>query len=44
MRLREYSKVDINFVREFLLEFENWTTKEVIKNATKYLSKEGFEK
>jgi 3-methyladenine DNA glycosylase AlkD len=36
--LREYSKIDSNFVREFLSEFENWTTKEVIRNATKYFN------
>jgi 3-methyladenine DNA glycosylase AlkD len=36
--LREYSKIDIDFVREFLSEFENWTTKEVIRNATKYFN------
>jgi 3-methyladenine DNA glycosylase AlkD len=36
--LREYSKIDTNFVREFLSEYENWTTKEVIRNATKYFN------
>lgn len=36
--LREYSKIDSNFVREFLSEFENWTTNEVIRNATKYFN------
>lgn len=37
--LREYSKFDHNFVVGFLSEFENWTTKEVVRNATKYLKK-----
>ena len=36
--LREYSKIDSAFVREFLSEFENWTTNEVIRNATKYFN------
>jgi len=35
--MREYSKIDSDFVRIFLSEYENWTTKEVIRNATKYL-------
>jgi len=35
--LREYSKVDKEFVEKFLSDNENYTTKEVIKNATKYL-------
>jgi 3-methyladenine DNA glycosylase AlkD len=35
--LREYSKIDSNFVTKFLSDFENWTTKEVIRNATKYI-------
>jgi 3-methyladenine DNA glycosylase AlkD len=37
--LREYSKIDSVFVKRFLIENENWTTKEVIKNATKYIDK-----
>ena len=37
--LREYSKIDLSFVTRFLIEYENWTTKEVIKNATKYINK-----
>ena len=37
--LREYSKIDSDFVKRFLIENENWTTKEVIKNATKYFDK-----
>lgn len=37
--LREYSKIDKNFVTGFLSEFENWTTKEVVRNATKYIKK-----
>ena len=36
--MREYSKVDIDFVLKFLFDFNNYTTKEVIKNATKYLN------
>ena len=35
--LREYSKKDSGFVTRFLVENENWTTKEVLKNATKYI-------
>ncbi len=35
--LREYSKIDIDFVSKFLSEFEHWTTKEVVRNATKYM-------
>lgn len=35
--LREYSRVDMQFVKSFLEEHAQWTTKEVIKNATKYL-------
>ena len=35
--LREYSKIDSDFVTKFLSDFENWTTKEVIRNATKYI-------
>ena len=34
--LREYSKVDTKFVTDFLENHKDWTTKEVIKNATKY--------
>ena len=37
--LREYSKIDPSFVTRFLYEYENWTTKEVIKNATKNINK-----
>jgi 3-methyladenine DNA glycosylase AlkD len=37
--LREYSKKDAGFVTKFLDENKNWTTKEVIKNATKYIDK-----
>ncbi len=36
--LREYSKVDSNLVTTFLEEHKDWVTKEVGKNATKYLS------
>lgn len=35
--LREYSKIDTKFVRDFLEQFSDWTTKEVINNATKYI-------
>ncbi len=35
--LREYSKINREFVLSFLSEFEEWTTREVIKNATKYI-------
>lgn len=34
--LREYSKVDKKFVTTFLNDHKDWTTQEVIKNATKY--------
>lgn len=37
--LREYSRSDIHFVMKFLEQYEAWTTKEVIKNATKYIKK-----
>lgn len=37
--LREYSKINRDFVIAFLSDFENWTTKEVIKNARKYIDK-----
>ena len=37
--LREYSKIDSGFVTRFIVENENWTTKEVLKNATKYIKK-----
>lgn len=37
--LREYSKIDSGFVTRFLDDNEIWTTKEVIKNATKYINK-----
>jgi len=36
--LREYSKINSDFVVKFLSEYENWTTKEVIRNATKYIN------
>lgn len=35
--LREYSKTDTNFVTDFLEKHKDWITKEVIKNATKYI-------
>lgn len=35
--LREYSKTDPAFVKDFLEQFKAWTTKEVISNATKYI-------
>jgi 3-methyladenine DNA glycosylase AlkD len=35
--LRQYSKINEKLVIEFLERNKNWTTKEVIKNATKYL-------
>jgi 3-methyladenine DNA glycosylase AlkD len=35
--LREYSKIDDTFVTGFLEKYSDWTTKEVIKNATKYI-------
>lgn len=37
--LRQYSKIDETFVIDFLEKHKAWTTKEVIKNATKYLPK-----
>lgn len=37
--LREYSKIDSDFVTIFLSDFENWTTKEVIRNASKHIKK-----
>ena len=37
--LREYSKFDSDFTTRFLYEYENWTTKEVVKNATKHIKK-----
>ncbi len=37
--LREISRTDSGFVTRFLKEHENWTTNEVIKNATKYMFK-----
>lgn len=37
--LREYSRIDKDFVTAFLTENEKWTTKEVVKNATKYIKK-----
>jgi 3-methyladenine DNA glycosylase AlkD len=38
--LREYSKTDIKFVMDFLEQNKDWTPKEVVKNATKYIGKE----
>jgi 3-methyladenine DNA glycosylase AlkD len=35
--LRQYSKTDDNIVIDFLERNRDWTTKEVIKYATKYL-------
>lgn len=35
--LREYSKKDAPRVKKFLEKYEEWTTLEVIRNATKYL-------
>ncbi len=35
--LRQYSKINETLVIEFLERNKNWTTKEVVKNATKYL-------
>lgn len=35
--LREYSKIDTQFVTAFLENNKEWTSKEVIKNATKYM-------
>lgn len=35
--LREYSKIDTKYVTDFLEQFSDWITKEVIKNATKYM-------
>lgn len=37
--LREYSRHDPDFVTRFLDEQREWTTPEVVKNATKYLGK-----
>jgi 3-methyladenine DNA glycosylase AlkD len=37
--LREYSKIDSGFVLKFLSDLENWTTQEVVRNATKYIKK-----
>ncbi len=34
--LREYSKIDRDFVRKFLSTHEQYITREVVKNATKY--------
>jgi len=36
--LREYSIIDRDFVKEFISKNENLMTKEVIRNATKYLN------
>ena len=35
--LRQYSKVDDVLVKDFLEQYKDWTTKEVVRNATKYL-------
>ena len=35
--LREYSKIDQKFVKDFLSRHEDWLTKEVIRNATRYM-------
>jgi 3-methyladenine DNA glycosylase AlkD len=35
--MREYSKTDRDFVRDFLNTHKEWVTTEVIRNATKYL-------
>lgn len=35
--LRQYSKIDKDFVIQFLQKYENFTTKEVVNNAEKYL-------
>ncbi len=37
--LREYSKIDSDFVEKFLSKNENWTTKEVIRNEKKYINR-----
>jgi len=37
--LREYSKTDRNYVEDFLENFKEYTTKEVIQNALKYSGK-----
>lgn len=37
--LREYSKINPVFVTGFLEENKNWTTKEVLNNALKYIDK-----
>ena len=36
--LREYSKYDVKFVRDFLSSYDKWITAEVNKNATKYFN------
>jgi 3-methyladenine DNA glycosylase AlkD len=36
--LRQYSKIDPKVVTTFLDDYSEWTTREVVKNATKYLS------
>jgi 3-methyladenine DNA glycosylase AlkD len=38
--LREYSKIDAKFVTDFLEYHKEWTSKEVIKNATKYIGQQ----
>jgi len=40
--LREYSKIDRDFVTAFLTNYEKWATKEVVKNATKYMRAHKF--
>jgi 3-methyladenine DNA glycosylase AlkD len=37
--LREFSKTDAGFVAGFLNKYQSWTTKEVIRNAGKYMNK-----
>lgn len=37
--LREFSKHDEQFVIDFLEKFQEWTSKEVIRNARKYIDK-----
>lgn len=40
--LREYSKIDRDFVTAFLTKYNKWATKEVVKNATKYMRAHKF--
>lgn len=37
--LREYTKHDVHFVTSFISQFSVFTTREVVRNATKYLRK-----